>query len=135
MTAMCVAVPISEASAKRSFGSRPLERPMRGADVRTLQQLLTAWGLPLEVDGQFGRHTTLRVRSWERNSGRRINGRVSRREARALQLAVERGERLPGVGAGADDADGPAGARGQGHDRPRRARDRAGVRAAPRSRR
>ena len=96
VAAMCVAVPISEASAKRSFGSRPLERPMRGADIRTLQQLLTAWGLPLEIDGQFGRHTTLRVRSWERNSGRRINGRVSRREARELQLAVERGERLPG---------------------------------------
>jgi hypothetical protein len=36
------------------------------------------------------------VRSWERNSGRPINGRVSRGEARALQLAVERGERLPG---------------------------------------
>jgi cell wall-associated NlpC family hydrolase len=96
VAATCVAVPVSEASAKRSFGSRALERPMRGADVRTLQRLLTAWGLPLEIDGQFGRHTTLRVRSWERNSGRRINGRVSRREARALQLAVERGEHLPG---------------------------------------
>ena len=30
---------------------------MRGADVRALQQLLTAWGLPTAVDGQFGRHT------------------------------------------------------------------------------
>lgn len=96
VTAMCAAVPISEASAKRSFGSRTLERPMRGADVRTLQQLLTAWGLPLQIDGVFGRHTTLRVRSWERNSSRRINGRVSRREARALQMSVERGEHLPG---------------------------------------
>jgi len=94
--AMCVAVPVSEASAKRSFGSRTLERPMRGADVRILQRLLTAWGLPLEVDGVFGRHTTRRVRPWGRNSGRRMNGRVSRREARALQLAVERGEHLPG---------------------------------------
>ena len=96
VSAMCVALPVSEAAAKRSFGSRALKQPMRGADVRTLQQLLTAWGLPLEIDGQYGRHTTLRVRSWERNSGRRINGRVSRGEARALQLAVERGERLPG---------------------------------------
>jgi cell wall-associated NlpC family hydrolase len=94
---MCVAIPINDAAAaKRSFGSRPLARPMKGPDVRTLQRLLTAWGLPLEIDGQFGRHTTLRVRSWERNSNRRINGRVSRAEARALQQAVERGERLPG---------------------------------------
>jgi hypothetical protein len=70
---------------------------MRGADVRVLQQLLTDWGLPTTVDGQFGRHTKLRVRSWERNSSRTINGRVSRADALALKSAVERGERLPGA--------------------------------------
>jgi hypothetical protein len=96
VSAICVALPVTEAAAKRGFGSRPLERPMRGADVRTLQQLLTAWGLPTAIDGVYGRHTTLRVRSWERNSGRRINGRMSRRNQRALQRSVERGERLPG---------------------------------------
>jgi peptidoglycan hydrolase-like protein with peptidoglycan-binding domain len=94
--AALAAIPVSDAVAKRSFGSRGLHRPMRGADVRELQRLLTAWGLPLEADGVFGRHTKLRVRSWERNSGRRINGRVTRREQRALALAVERGEHLPG---------------------------------------
>jgi hypothetical protein len=96
VSAVCVAVPISEAAAKRSFGSRALERPMRGADVRTLQQLLTDWGLPTAVDGVYGRHTTLRVRSWERNSDRRVNGRMSRRNQRALQRSVARGETLPG---------------------------------------
>jgi cell wall-associated NlpC family hydrolase len=96
VAAICVTLPISEAAAKRSFGSRALERSMRGADVRTLQQLLTAWGLPTAVDGVYGRHTTLRVRSWERNSDRRIDGRMSRRNQRALQRAVERGETLPG---------------------------------------
>jgi len=96
MTAVCAALPVSEAAAKRSFGSRPLQRPMQGADVRTLQQLLTAWGLPLAVDGQYGRHTTRRVRSWERNSGRRIDGRMSRANLRALQASVDRGEHLPG---------------------------------------
>ena len=55
VSAMCVVVPISEASAKRSFGSRALERPMRGADVRILQGLLSVWGTPLTADGQFGR--------------------------------------------------------------------------------
>ena len=68
---------------------------MRGADVRTLQQLLTTWGLSTAIDGVYGRHTTLRVRSWERNSGKRINGRMSRRNQRALQGSVERGETLP----------------------------------------
>jgi hypothetical protein len=96
VSAVCVALPVAEAAAKRGYGTRMLERPMRGADVRTLQQLLTTWGLPTAVDGIYGRHTTLRVRSWERNSGRRINGRMSVRNQRALQRAVARGERLPG---------------------------------------
>jgi cell wall-associated NlpC family hydrolase len=92
---MSVAIPISEASAQRSLGSRALERPMRGADVRALQQLLAAWGTPLAADGQFGRRTRRAVRKWERAHGGPVDGRVSRREARALQLAVERGERMP----------------------------------------
>jgi cell wall-associated NlpC family hydrolase len=91
-------MPIATAdAAPRSYGSRAMAKPMRGPDVRELQRLLTAWGLPTAIDGQFGRHTTLRVRSWERNSDRRINGRVSRSEAIALRDAVARGERLPGA--------------------------------------
>jgi cell wall-associated NlpC family hydrolase len=95
--AMCAAIPISEAAAKRSFGSRPLARPMHGADVRTLQQLLTEWGVPLTADGQFGRRTARAVRTWERASARPVDGRVSGSDARALELAVERGERMPGT--------------------------------------
>ena len=98
VAAMCVLTSIAETAqaAQRSFGSRPLAKPMRGPDVRVLQQLLTRWGLPTEIDGQFGQHTKLRVRSWERNSSRPIDGRVSRADAAALRGAVERGERLPG---------------------------------------
>ena len=102
VSAMCAAVPISEASAKRSFGARPLERPMRGADVRTLQQLLVTWGIPLTADGQFGRQTKGAVRTWERANRRRVDGSLGRREARMLQLAVERGERAPGYTAPTD---------------------------------
>jgi Putative peptidoglycan binding domain len=86
---------VNAEAAPRSFGSRTLAESMRGPDVKVLQQLLTEWGLPTEIDGEFGRHTKLRVRSWERNSGRRIDGRVTRGDAAALQDAVERGERLP----------------------------------------
>jgi peptidoglycan hydrolase-like protein with peptidoglycan-binding domain len=98
VVAMCALISIAETAqaAPRSFGSRPLAKPMRGPDVKILQQLLTRWGLPTEIDGQFGSHTKLRVRSWERNSGRRIDGRVSRSDAATLRAAVERGERLPG---------------------------------------
>jgi len=99
VAAVCAVTSIAEAAqaAPRSFGSRALAKPMRGPDVRMLQRLLTQWGLPTAVDGQFGRHTKLRVRSWERNSDRRIDGRVSRADAAALRAAVERGERLPGA--------------------------------------
>jgi hypothetical protein len=99
VVAMCALISIAETAqaAPRSFGSRPLAKPMRGPDVKILQQLLTRWGLPTEIDGQFGSHTKLRVRSWERNSDRRIDGRVSRADAAALRAAVERGERLPGT--------------------------------------
>ena len=91
--ATCAAAPVAEAAAERSFGSRPLERPMRGADVRTLQGLLSAWGLPLVADGQFGRQTRRAVRTWERTRGGPVDGRLSRREARSLRAAVERGDR------------------------------------------
>ena len=97
---MSAATPIAADAADaaaRTYGSRALERPMRGADVRHLQRLLTQWGLPTAVDGVFGVRTTSRVRSWERHSGRRIDGRVTRREAIALQAAVAAGERLPGA--------------------------------------
>jgi hypothetical protein len=103
--AMCALISMTETAqaATRSFGSRPLAKPMRGPDVKVLQQLLTRWGLPTAADGQFGRHTKLRVRSWERNSARRINGRVSLADAAALRGAVERGERLPGSEPQADE--------------------------------
>jgi hypothetical protein len=94
-----VLISVAEAAqaAPRSFGSRPLVQGMRGGDVKVLQRLLTQWGLPTEIDGEFGRHTKLRVRSWERNSQRRIDGRVSRPDATALRTAVANGERLPGA--------------------------------------
>jgi hypothetical protein len=99
VAAVCALTSIAETAqaAPRSFGSRPLAKPMRGPDVKFLQQLLTRWGLPTEIDGQFGSHTKLRVRSWERNSGRSIDGRVSRADAAALRAAVARGETLPGA--------------------------------------
>ena len=93
VSATFVAVPISDAVAKRSFGSRPLQEPMRGADVRTLQQLLTTWGVPITVDGQFGARTGAAVQVWERAYGRYPNARVGRREARMLVKAVTRGDR------------------------------------------
>ena len=62
---------------------------MRGRDVRVLQDFLTRAGFRTTVDGQFGRATARRVRSWERRAERRVDGRVSRPDARALRTTVE----------------------------------------------
>jgi cell wall-associated NlpC family hydrolase len=85
-------VPVSDAvAAKRIFGQRPLHEGMRGRDVRVLQDFLTRAGLRTTVDGQFGPATAGRVRSWERRAQRRVDGRVSRADARALRATVEPG--------------------------------------------
>ena len=96
---------------------------MRGRDVRVLQDFLTRAGLRTTVDGQFGRGTARKVRAWERRAERRVDGRVSRADARALRAGgrVERRAR-------AGRARRPG--RAQGRGRRRRARDRAGRRAA-----
>ncbi len=83
-------IPVADASAaKRTFGQRPLQMGTHGRDVRVLQDFLTRAGFRTTVDGQFGRGTARRVRSWERRAQRRVNGRVSRPDARALRTTVE----------------------------------------------
>jgi Putative peptidoglycan binding domain len=82
------------ATAAADFGDRPLREGSRGQDVRVLQGYLTRVGLRTTVDGHFGPRTARRVRSWERRSERRVNGRVSRGEARKLRGQVEQGVRV-----------------------------------------
>ena len=82
------------ATAYADFGDRPLRQGSRGHDVRVLQDFLTRVGLTTTVDGQFGPYTARRVRSWERRSDARVNGRVSRGNARKLRSQVEQGVRV-----------------------------------------
>jgi hypothetical protein len=81
-------------SAHAGFGDRSLREGSRGSDVRVLQDYLTRVGLETTVDGMYGPRTARRVRSWERRSVRRTNGRVSRREARKLSSQVAQGTRV-----------------------------------------
>jgi Putative peptidoglycan binding domain len=82
------------AAAYADFGDRPLREGSRGRDVRVLQGFLTRVGLRTVVDGQYGPKTARRVRSWERRSNKRVNGRVSRGDARTLRSQVEQGIRV-----------------------------------------
>jgi len=88
---LLAAVP-AQAAKRYSFGDRPLAVGTRGHDVRVLQDFLTRVGVDTEIDGQYGPLTARRVRSWERRSQvRRIDGRVSRPNARKLRGQVDAG--------------------------------------------
>jgi peptidoglycan hydrolase-like protein with peptidoglycan-binding domain len=86
---MAALVPASAAQgAQHPFGSRVLERGSRGHDVRVLQDFLTRAGVRAAVDGRFGGGTHRAVRRWERQSSLAVDGRVTRRDARALRASV-----------------------------------------------
>jgi cell wall-associated NlpC family hydrolase len=89
-----VSVPVAPAAAaKKIFGKRPLHQGMRGRDVRVLQDFLTRAGFKTYVDGQFGRGTAGEVRAWEAQEERKVDGRVSRPDAKALRVTVESSSR------------------------------------------
>jgi cell wall-associated NlpC family hydrolase len=85
-------MPAASAEARTApFGERGLRQGMRGHDVRVLQDFLTRVGVTTPVDGQYGPYTARRVRTWERHSDRRVNGRMTRPDARVLRWQVESG--------------------------------------------
>jgi cell wall-associated NlpC family hydrolase len=91
-----VSVPVAPAAAaKKVFGKRPLHQGMHGRDVRVLQDYLTRAGFKTAVDGQFGRGTKRRVLAWEAQEQRKVDGRVSRPDAKALRVTVESSSRKP----------------------------------------
>jgi hypothetical protein len=88
-----VVLPVAPAEARsKPFGSRSLHAGMRGHDVRVLQDFLTRVGIETDVDGQYGPLTARHVRTWERHSERRVNGRMTRPDARVLRAQVDDGK-------------------------------------------
>jgi peptidoglycan hydrolase-like protein with peptidoglycan-binding domain len=72
-------------AAKAAFGDRTLRPGTHGHDVRVLQSWLTELGAPTTVDGRFGPATRRSVRRYERSHGLRVDGVVSRLEARGMR--------------------------------------------------
>ena len=68
-----------------AFGDHVLRTGDHGREVRVLQRWLTLTGFPVAVDGHFGRRTRVAVRRYERANGQRVNGWVSREQARGLR--------------------------------------------------
>jgi peptidoglycan hydrolase-like protein with peptidoglycan-binding domain len=77
------------ASAEASFGDRTLRIGHRGGDVRVLQSSLDRLGQPTAVDGVFGRATRRSVRRYERAEELRVDGRVSRPQARGILARLD----------------------------------------------
>jgi hypothetical protein len=73
------------AAAMAAFGDHVLRTGDHGREVRVLQRWLTLTGFPTTVDGHFGRSTRLAVRRYERANGQRVDGWVSREQARGLR--------------------------------------------------
>jgi cell wall-associated NlpC family hydrolase len=93
--ALAAALAANVTPAVAAFGDRPLRMGSQGHDVRVLQSWLTQLGNPTLVDGVFGRATRRSVLLYERAAGLRVNGRVSRREARGMRRRVERPVEAP----------------------------------------
>ena len=83
------AMPVAAAEAR--FGDETLRKGDSGRDVKTLQRTLNDAGYETDVDGEFGPHTQKRVRAFEGNEERRVDGKVTPSDARALKAAAERG--------------------------------------------
>src|ERR671924_1089905 len=67
------------------FGERTLRKGMHGSDVKKLQRYLTRVGHRTTADGEFGGRTARSVKAFESEEGRRVNGIVTRSDARLLR--------------------------------------------------
>jgi peptidoglycan hydrolase-like protein with peptidoglycan-binding domain len=85
----------ANASAAR-LGTRTLRTGAHGADVRTLQRLLTRAGFRVSVDGVFGPATRRAVIRFQRAQGLRVTGRVALRDAGALRGTLRLGRTIGG---------------------------------------
>jgi hypothetical protein len=86
------AFPVSQARAAQiTFGVRNLGPGMHGRDVRVLQDFLTKVGIKTPVDGQYGPFTARHVKTWERRSKLRPDGRMTIKNAAILRGQVNQG--------------------------------------------
>ena len=104
MSAVLIALMLPSAAQAR-FGDETLSVGDRGKDVKTAQKYLTRAGIRTAADGVYGRATARKVKRFERKSDRRVNGKLSPSDARALKRAARRGGTAGNGGAEAGEVD------------------------------
>jgi murein DD-endopeptidase MepM/ murein hydrolase activator NlpD len=80
--------PVARAPKQRRryrFGQRVLRVGMRGKDVRVLQKFLTKLDFTTPIDGAFGKLTRKSVSKLETRKGWRVDGKVSRKDAKRIR--------------------------------------------------
>jgi peptidoglycan hydrolase-like protein with peptidoglycan-binding domain len=82
------AAPAAADAASYRLGQRVLRMGAHGNDVRSMQKLLSRAGYATAADGQFGRGTRAKVRSFQRASRRAANGVVGPGTVRVLKQAA-----------------------------------------------
>src|SRR3954454_5847035 len=88
LTALLMVV-LPAASAEARYASRTLKVGSTGSDVKQLQGYLTKVGLRTSRDGQYGRATASKMRAFERQKGRRADGRATPSDQRLLRSAAK----------------------------------------------
>ena len=67
------------------YASRTLKRGRSGTDVRALQRFLIDHGIEIEPDGDYGPRTQRAVRHYEKQAGDKVDGKVTRTQAREIR--------------------------------------------------
>jgi peptidoglycan hydrolase-like protein with peptidoglycan-binding domain len=97
-----MAVLLVPASADASYAKRTLMPGSQGRDVKLFQKYLRTAGYRTKVDGYYGRGTAGAQRRFERESGRRADGKATRTEQRLVRdAAYDRDAEAEGTGGSA----------------------------------
>jgi peptidoglycan hydrolase-like protein with peptidoglycan-binding domain len=73
------------ASADARYAARTLKVGSHGTDVKQLQKYLTKLGLRTSADGQYGKGTARKVKSFERDHGKRADGKATPADQRLIK--------------------------------------------------
>jgi cell wall-associated NlpC family hydrolase len=77
------------ASAEARYGARTLKVGSTGSDVKQLQRYLTRVGFAATADGHYGRGTARSFKGFEREQGRKANGKATPSEQRLLKRVAK----------------------------------------------
>jgi cell wall-associated NlpC family hydrolase len=94
LLAVVLLVPGQAAAKKKNwaFGERTLKEGIKGKDVTTLQKYLSRVGIKVGTDGVYGPGTTAAVKTFEEAQRRKVDGKVTRTDARVIKdVAVNGG--------------------------------------------